>query len=114
MTKAHTVQTTAKEGYLLAGYYASVQAAMVNIYVEVRKSQISSWQSADNFSQAVTPAYRYAPEISRHEDRRRSGMPHAEGMKTGGEPESKGKLHSAVEECRNIYSKEVLSEAMNA
>ena len=65
MTKAHTVQTTAKEGYLLAGYYASVQAAMVNIYVEVRKSQISSWQSADNFLKflAVTPAYRYAPAL---------------------------------------------------
>ena len=31
------------------------------------------------FSQilAVTPAYRYAPETSRHEDRRRSGMPKA-------------------------------------
>ena len=38
----------------------------------------------------------------------------AGGMKTGGEPESKGKLHSAVEECRNIYSKDDLSEAMNA
>ena len=43
-------------------------------------------------------------------------------MKTGGDPECRrhedrrrtGKLHLNLEECRNIYSKEVLSEAMNA
>ena len=60
MTQAHTVQTTAKEGYLLAGYYASVQAAMVKYICRgAVREQFGS------FSQilAVTPAYRYAPEL---------------------------------------------------